>query len=198
MTDYDFSALNDKEFENISIDLVSIDKQKRFERFKSGRDGGIDGRFYRSDGKEEIIQCKHYLKTGFSGLISSLKKKSDKGINEIDKVHNLNPSKYIFTTSLDLSADNKKTIKDLFEPYIKSDNDIYGQEDLNSILSDNSKIEEKYYKLWISSTTVLKRLFSNAINGRSEALIEDIRDNTKFYVITDNHNEVLDRINETN
>lgn len=47
MNDYDFSTLNDKEFENLIIDLIS---------------------------KEEIIECKHYLKTGYNGLISSLKK----------------------------------------------------------------------------------------------------------------------------
>lgn len=95
MVDYDFSTLNDKEFENLSIDLISKDKNKRFERFKVGKDGGIDGRFYNGDGSEEVVQCKHYIKTGFKGLISSLKNKSDKGINEIDKVKKLNPSKYI-------------------------------------------------------------------------------------------------------
>lgn len=198
MTDYDFSTLNDKEFENISIELVSIDKEKRFERFKSGRDGGIDGRFYSNNEKQEVIQCKHYLGTGFPGLISSLKKKNDKGVNEIDKVKKLDPEKYIFTTSLPLSAENKKTIKDIFQPFIKNDNDIYGQEDLNDILSKNSKIEEKYYKLWISSTTVLQRMFNNAINGRSEALVEEIKDNTKYYVVTDNHNKALKKINDSN
>lgn len=74
MIDYDFSTLNDKEFENLSIELISIDKGKKFERFKQGKDGGIDGKF-NDDYKQEIIQCKHYLKTGFNGLISSLKKK---------------------------------------------------------------------------------------------------------------------------
>ena len=88
MIDYDFSTLNDKEFENLSIDLISKDKNKRFERFKVGKDGGIDGRFYHDDGIQEVIQCKHYLKTGFNGLITSLNKKNN-GINEIDKVKKL-------------------------------------------------------------------------------------------------------------
>ena len=98
MSDYDFSTLNDKEFEDLSVDLISKDKDKRFERFKAGKDGGIDGRFYHDDGSQEIVQCKHYLKTGFNGLISSLKKKNDKGINEIDKVKKLTPIKYIFVS----------------------------------------------------------------------------------------------------
>ncbi len=198
MNGYDFSTLNDKEFEHISIDLISIDKEKRFERFKAGKDGGIDGRFYHSDGSQEIIQCKHYLKTGFDGLIASLKKKNDKGVNEIDKVNKLNPIKYIFVTSLQLSANNKKTIKELFIPYIQSDNDIYGQEDLNVILSDNTNIEEKYYKLWISSTVVLNRIMNNAIKSRSEALVENIKEKSKYYVITENHNKAIEILEKTN
>lgn len=197
MANYDFSTLNDKEFENISIDLISKDKEKRFERFKAGKDGGIDGRFYHTDGNHEIIQCKHYLKTGFSGLITSLKKKNDKGVNEIDKVKKLNPLKYIFVTSLPLSANNKKTIKEIFAPYIQNDNDIYGQEDLNVILSNNTNIEEKYYKLWINSTTVLTRILHNAIKSRSEALVEDIKEKSKYYVITNNHNQAIQMLEKS-
>ena len=66
MIDYNFSTLNDKEFENLSIDLISKDKDKRFERFKDGKDGGIDGRFYHDNGSQEIIQCKHYVKKVFN------------------------------------------------------------------------------------------------------------------------------------
>jgi len=196
MIDYDFSTLNDKEFENLTIDLISRDKGKRFERFKAGRDGGIDGRYYCDDGKEEIIQCKHYLKTGYKGLIRELKKKNN-GKNEVDKVKKLNPKKYIFVTSLRLSPDNKKVIKKLFEPYIKNDNDIYGQEDLNNLLKANSDIEEIHYKLWISSTTVLKRIFNNAIKGRSDFLLDEIKDKIKYYVITENHNKAIKKLEES-
>ena len=143
MVDYDFSSLNDKEFENFSIELISKFKNKRFERFKPGKDGGIDGRYY-NNGNSEIIQCKHYLKTGWSGLLSSLKKENDNGINEIKKVHILSPDKYIFITSLPLSPDNKKEIKTLFNPFIKADDDIYGQEDLNVLLSNFPQIEKRY------------------------------------------------------
>ncbi len=196
MIDYDFSALNDKEFENLCIDLISIDKNKRFERFKAGKDGGIDGRFYHDNETQEVIQCKHYLKTGFEGLVNSLKKK-DNSINEIDKVKKLNPLKYIFATSVSLSAINKKAIKELFSPYIKSDNDIYGQEDLNQILGNNPNIEKKHYKLWISSTVVLERILNNAIEGRSISLIEDIKENAKYYAKTENHKKAIDKLEES-
>lgn len=196
MIDYDFSTLNDKEFENLSIDLISKDKDKRFERFKAGKDGGIDGRFYDDDGSQEIVQCKHYLKTGFSGLIAKLKKK-DKGINEIDKVKKLSPSKYIFVTSLPLSAENKKTIKGLFDPYIKNDSDIYGQEDLNQILGNHPDIEKRHYKLWLSSTVVLDRIMNNAIESRSEFLLEEIKEKSKYYAVTENHQKAIDKLEES-
>ncbi|AYJ78069.1 restriction endonuclease [Aliarcobacter cryaerophilus] len=196
MIDYDFSTLNDKEFENLSIELISIDKGKKFERFKQGKDGGIDGKF-NDDYKQEIIQCKHYLKTGFNGLISSLKKKNN-GINEIDKVKNLNPTRYIFVTSLPLSSENKELIKELFKPYIKDDDDIYGQEKLNDILSNNSSIEKKYYKLWLSSTVVLERIINNAIETRSEFLLEDIKEKLKYYVATENHYNGIEKLEKSN
>lgn len=193
MIEYNFSTLNDKEFENLSIDLISKDKDKRFERFKAGKDGGIDGRFYHDNGSQEIVQCKHYLKTGFSGLITSLNKKNN-GINEIDKVKKLNPVKYIFVTSLPLSAENKKTIKELFDPYIKNDSDIYGQEDLNQILGNYSEIEKRHYKLWLSSTVVLDRIINNAIESRSEFLLEDIKGKSKYYAVTENHQKAIDKL----
>ena len=192
MNDYDFSTLNDKEFENISIELISREKNQRFERFKIGKDGGVDGRFFRDDGKEEIIQCKHYLKTGYKGLISSLKTNGEK-----NKVVKLDPEKYIFATSLPLSMNNKEEIRKLFEPYIKNDNDIYGQEDLNDILKKNPNIEEAYYKLWISSTTVFNRILNNAIKGRSEFKIDEIKDKIKFYVVTDNHHKAIKKLEES-
>ncbi len=197
MNDYDFSTLNDKEFENISMELISRDKKKRYERFKPGKDAGVDGRFSGFDGKEEIIQCKHYLKTGYKGLISSLKKKDTNKKTELDKVIKLNPKKYIFVTSLPLSRKEKIEMHSMFQPYIKNDSDIYGQEDLNDILRKNPKIEEHHYKLWISSTTVLKRIFNNAIKGRSEFLLEDIKEKIKLYVITDNHNKAIEKLNDS-
>lgn len=190
MTDYDFSPLNDKEFEDLSIALISKDKGKRFERFKAGRDGGIDGRYYCDDDTQEIIQCKHYLKTGYQGLISKLRRE------EVAKVQKLNPSKYIFVTSLPLSNTNKLEIQKLFDPYIKSPDDVYGQEALNDILSNNKDIEKRYYKLWLSNGDVLDRIFNNAIESRSEYLLEEIEDKIKYYE-TDNHFKALEKLEQS-
>lgn len=182
---YDFSQINDKEFEALVVDLLSTHLDKRIERFKPGRDGGVDGRFYSDNDKEVIIQSKHYLGTGYSGLKSKLKNK------EAKKVEKLTPERYIFATSLPLSRDNKKEIRNIFSPYIKRDDDIFGQEDLNDILSLNPKIEEKYFKLWITSTTVFERILNNAIKGRSQSELERIQENSFKYVQTKNHEDAL-------
>lgn len=188
---YDFSQLNDKEFEILSMDLLSIFFRKKIERFKPGKDSGVDGRFF-SDSKQEIIvQCKHYLKSGYRLLISSIKK-------EAINIKKIKPEQYIFVTSLPLSRNNKKEIKNIFYPYIKIDNNILGQEDLNDLLSSNPKVEEKHFKLWISSTTVFNRILNNAIKGRSEFEIEQIRKRTCKYVPTRSHYEALKILNKNN
>ncbi|MDQ6961579.1 MAG: restriction endonuclease, partial [Mariprofundaceae bacterium] len=182
---YDFSQLNDKEFEVLVNDLLSAFLDTRIERFRPGRDGGIDGRFFSDEGKQVIVQTKHYLNSGLSKLISTLK-------NEKAKVSKLNPSRYLVVTSLSLSPKNKQDIMSIFSPYITSEADIFGQEDLNDILAKNKQIEEKHFKLWISSTTVLQRLFNNAIKGRSQFEIENIKKKSAKYVQTSNHQKALD------
>jgi broad-specificity NMP kinase len=182
---YDFSQLNDKEFESLSTDLLSIYFNTRIERFKTGKDQGVDGRFFSASNKEIILQYKHYIKSGYSLLISKLK------THEAEKVKKINPEKYLFVTSLPLSRDNKKDISNIFAPFIKNDNDIYGQEDLNDLLSQYPKIEEKHFKLWISSSNVLNRLINSAIKGRSEYEIEQIEKKSKIYAPTFDHYRAL-------
>lgn len=133
---YDFSQLNDKEFELLATDILSVTFGKRIERFKTGKDGGVDGRFFSDNKNEIILQCKHYLNSGYNKLISRIK------AEEVVKVRKLKPERYLFVTSLPLSRSNKKEIKKIFSPYIKIDNDIFGQQDLNDLLSENPKIEE--------------------------------------------------------
>lgn len=188
---YDFSQLNDKDFEVLSTDLLSLEVGKQIERFKPGKDAGVDGRFFSNDGFEIVIQCKHYLKSGYNALIAAAKK-------EALKLHKLNPERYIFVTSLPLSRQNKIEIKRIFSPYIKKGNDIFGQEDLNDLLAKYPRVEERHFKLWIASTNVLFRMINNAIKGRSEYEIERIKKNTNRYVVTGNHNKAVKILDENN
>jgi hypothetical protein len=190
MVDYDFSTLNDKEFEDITLELISRDRGKKYQRFKQGRDGGIDGIFFVDENKEEVVQCKHFLKSGTKQLINKLKKE------ELVKVQKIAPSKYIFITSLPLSNNELNEIFNLFKPFIKSKQDIYYQEKLNNILRDNKDIEERYYKLWLNSITVLNRICKNSVKGRSEFSIEEIKENTRKYVYTENYYNALKILDE--
>ena len=104
MSDYDFKSLNDKEFEILCADLLSEVEGKRFERFKAGRDAGVDGRFFTTNGKEVILQCKHWANTPTSQLARSL------NTIEKPKLDRLNPERYVLAISNPLSRSDKKAI----------------------------------------------------------------------------------------
>ena len=188
MNEYDFSKLNDKEFEALSIDLIAKMERRRIERFKPGKDAGVDGRFFATPDNEVIIQCKHWPRTGLTALIRNLKNTESK------KVDKLKPARYLFVTSLELSRQNKKTIANIFAPHIKSESDILGNEDLNSLLSEHKEIEEKHYKLWLASTNVLRLIINAAVIGRSSFKIEEINDFASKYVRTGEHDRALQKL----
>lgn len=192
--EYDFSKLNDREFEILAASVIEKELKNKVEIFKSGRDGGVDGRFWIGEKKEGIIQCKHYFETPYPQLISKLK------TEELDKVKKLNPTKYIFVTSKKISRKNKQEIKEIFKPYINTERDIWGLEDLNTFLSkrENQDIVEKNYKLWITSTSVLDILYNNAIKGRSQFTIREIEEKAYRYVVTENHHKGLRILEENN
>lgn len=190
MANYDFSCLNDKEFESLSVDVLSAHIGQRIERFKSGKDKGVDGRYFSAQNEEIILQCKHWQKSGLSALLRYLNK------SEVYKVRKLNPSKYIFVTSLELSRENKIQIKKIFSPFILNESDIYGNEDINDIISSNSAIEQKHYKLWLTSTNVIQTILGAAIVGRSKFKLEEIIEDTSRYVITVNHERSLKKLEE--
>lgn len=93
MTNYDFLSLDDKEFEQLSLRLLGAQEGVMYERFKPGRDSGIDGRYFTASG-DTIVQCKHWARTGISALVRSLRK------DKLSKVQKLNPRRYVLITSL--------------------------------------------------------------------------------------------------
>jgi len=188
MSDYNFSSLNDKEFEDLSADLLTCHLGTRVERFKTGPDGGADGRFFSASGDEVIVQCKHWIKSGLPALMKSIEK------TEAKKVKKLNPKRYVFVTSLELSRANKIKIKNIFSPHILNDSDIFGNQDLNDILSRNSDVERKHYKLWISSSNALQSILNSAIIGRSRHKLEEIIEESNRYVVTENHTRAMEKL----
>lgn len=190
MSDYDFSTLNDKDFEELVVDLLSAEFKQRIERFKPGKDGGVDGRFYNINGEEQILQCKHWIKSGVPALINYLSS------TEFDKVRKLDPSKYFLITSLPLSKLNKTQIKNIFGDYIEQEDQILGKEDLNDLLKKHNHVERTHYKLWASSTAVLETILNADVLGTSRYKVEEINRNSKKYVITESHHEAIHMLDE--
>lgn len=185
MTDYDFRQLNDKEFEILCADLLGEVQGRRFERFKAGKDAGVDGRYFTDQGKEVVLQCKHWSNTPLAQLIRTLSN------IEKPKLDKLKPQRYLLTISNPLSRADKKAIHRVLAPYVISESDIYGKEDLNDLLRDKVHIEQRHYKLWLHSSSVLGHIFNNAILGRSAFSLEEIIRSSSRYVVTANHQAAL-------
>ena len=188
MANYDFISLNDKEFEILCADILSVNENNRFERFKAGRDGGVDGRFFALDGSEVILQCKHWQASPIERLIKYL---SDV---ELPKIKKLNPTRYLLAVSHALSRSDKNRISKILSPFVNCPTDIFGREDLNDLLTKNPEIERRQYKLWIQNTAVLQYLLEKPIYDRSAATLEDIRADSRLYVPTENHPASLKKL----
>lgn len=181
MTNYDFSSLSDKDFEVLVTDLLSIEHNTRFERFKAGRDGGIDGRYFAPSGGQVIFQCKHWAKSGLAALLRSLQN------TEYAKVVRLNPTRYIIATSVPLSAADKTKISSIFGKFMHNDGDVLGCEDINDLLRKHRHVEKSHFKLWLHSAEVLATLSNAAILGRSAFTLQEIRERSSAYVQTACH-----------
>lgn len=190
---YDFSSINDKDLEELSRDILSKKMGVNFQSFRTGSDKGIDLRYSTINNENEIIvQVKHYLKSGISQLKNKLKNE------ELEKVFELNPKRYILVTSLPLSPQIKDEIKTTFDPFILSTDDILGQDDLNNFLRNHREIEENHFKLWFTSTTVLTRILKNGVKGRSEFVSSKIIERVKIFVPSITHKKSVEILNNRN
>ncbi|MBK8622237.1 MAG: restriction endonuclease [Saprospiraceae bacterium] len=178
---YNFLILSPYEFEILTKDLLQKVFNVDFESFGSGKDGGIDLRY--SKAGDTIVQCKRYK--DYKSLLQNLNK-------EVPKVKILNPKKYIISTSASLLPAQKAKIKELFHPYIQNENQIYGREDLNNILSKNSDVEKKHYKLWLSSTTILQEIVNSQVINQSKFVQSEIFNKIGVYVQNDSFEEAIE------
>lgn len=186
MPDYDFHQLSPYDFETMSRDLLQATWGVRLESFKSGRDLGIDLR-YADVGARTIIQCKHYVRTGISGLLRELK-------SEAEKVQKLDPLRYVLVTSVPLSAQNKDAIVEAIGAKFLKAPDVIGQEDLNNLLSQHSEVEERHYKLWLASRAVLDRVLNNAVLMQSRFQVERVYRELRKYVQSNAYPRAIDML----
>ena len=191
MSNYTFSTLNDKDLEELALDLLNAQLNLDLQSFKVGIDGGVDLRYSTPINDNSIVvQVKHYLKSGYSKLKSDLKNK------ELKKVKKLNPDRYIIVTSVELSKIQKDELKVIFSPFIKTSNDIIGSQDLNKYLRKFKSIEKSHFKLWFSSTEIISTIINNAIEGRTRSYLERIKSKIPLYVLTknlDDANKILEK-----
>ena len=156
MSRYDFTNLSSQDFEELSRDLLQAEWNVWLEAFKSGRDKGIDLRRIRADAGATIIQCKHFIRSGFSKLLKHLNN------DERPKIERLKPTRYVVVTSLSLTPGNKDAILRALHPFVVGPEDIIGAEDIDGLLSRHSAVERKNFKLWLTSTEVIERVLHNA------------------------------------
>jgi len=192
MSEYDFtSCLSPLDFEILSKDLLEEELGIQLENFREGRDKGIDLRYAPliNKGKSSeksyqlIVQCKRYSK--FSDLKSSLKNK------ELTKIVELNPDRYILTTSVSLTPQQVDELKTILSPYVNSTGDIYGRERLNRLLHNHQEVERRHVKLWATSTGVLESIINASTHIISQEEVNRTIRAAKLYVRNPSFDEAL-------
>jgi adenylate kinase family enzyme len=104
---------------------------------------------------------------------------------ELPKIKKLRPGRYILATSVGLTPGNVDELAALLSPFCQSKHDIIGQADLNAILRANEAIEQKHFKLWLTSEAVLSRVLHNDVFVQSMLTEEEIKQKLGLYVHTD-------------
>ncbi len=185
MGQYDFRSLSPIDFEILVRDLLQEELGVTLESFKAGKDLGIDFRYCRDTHSTLMVQCKHFVESGYDAMVYVLQK------TELPKVTKLHPARYIFATSVALSANQKDKIRALFSPFIKSSADIFGKDDLNNLLGKFPRVERQTIKLWLASTNVLEEVLHAQIKNASRHEIERIREHARFYVKNESFSQAL-------
>lgn len=192
MTEYTFRNLSPLDFELLSRDLLQYKLSLTLESFKPGKDKGIDFRYLTDTNNTLIVQCKHYVASGFNALYSVLSS------SELDKIKALTPKRYILTTSVPLNPDEKDKILNLLSSFILNTGDILGRDDLNNLLTLYPKVEKRFIKLWLSSTAILEELLNASVKTMSISEIETIKRKSQIYVDNPNMKSAIDMLESKN
>ena len=184
MPNYDFTNLSPIDFEALSRDLLQAERGITFESFTSGRDQGIDFRYSPAHSGKTILQCKHYAHSTFSKLCHDLARR------EFLKLQQLNPTKYLLTTTQPLTPQRKDKLIKILTPYVTTTGDLYSN-NLNNLLGKHSQIERQHTKLWITSVTTLEEVLHAGIKNVSQDTLVRIQDDAKYFVQHEGYNRAL-------
>jgi len=187
---YNYTDINDVEFEELCKDIMEVKLGTSLRTFSSGRDGGVDF----TDNvitHNIIVQVKHYNKSNFSSLMSSLKK-------EVEKVHKLNPNQYYICVSKSLTDANIKEIYALFAEYMESDRNIVTIKEIDDFLQNEKNVDivRKHFKLWLHASNILNEILNQDIFIDCDVLLHDIDEQSKFFVPTGVYYQCIDHLDK--
>lgn len=182
---FNYGNLNDVEFEDLCKDIMANMLGVELRRFAQGRDGGID-LTDDTQAKNIVVQIKHYIKSPYSALLSSLKK-------ELEKIKQYKPKQYYICCAKELTPDNISEIRSLFSDYMASDRNIITLIEIDNFLQnpDNHAVLKKHYKLWIESTSILQEIWNHDIFIDCESLLSDIEEEKHLFVRTEAFDESM-------
>ncbi len=182
---FNYENLDDVEFEELCKDILEKQLDKKFKIFAKGKDGGVD-LTDNVKSHDVIAQVKHYSRSPFSSLKASLK-------NEIPKIKKLNPKQYYICCSKKLTDQNIKEIYDMFSEYMSSDKNIVTLSEIDDFLQEptNINIVRKHFKLWLSASNILSEINNQNIFIDCETLLDDIKEDYKFYIQTRSYNTCI-------
>ena len=192
MPSYDFRTLSPIDFEVLVRDLLQEELALTLESFKPGKDLGIDFRFTTDKDNTVVIQCKHYVESGFDALIYVLVSK------ELNKITSLNPSRYIVATSVGLNPVQKDAIAKALSPYVRSTSDVYGKDDLNNMLGKFPHVERQTIKLWLSGLPILEEVLHAGAYNMSREELSRIKQHALLYVQNESFDEATHILEEHN
>lgn len=192
MPNYDFKTLSPVDFEILSRDLLQEEHRLTLQSFTSGRDGGIDFRYSQDASGTFVVQCKHYVESGYDKLLHVLMHK------ELPKLNMLKPGRYLLTTSVPLTPKRKDDIVAALSPHFRSTDDVYGKDDLNNLLGKFETIERKTIKLWLFSLPLLEEILHAAVRNISKAERARIRESAKLYVQNESFDQAVGILDNNN
>ncbi len=189
--EYDFSKINDEEYEELFKDILKSTTGENFRTFAKGRDGGID--VISTNAKNKIIgQAKHYVKTPMTQLLKDLKNK------EKPKVTRLNPDRYIVAFSQEITSQAYEKILEIFSPFLKDGNDIYDLKRMKEILDNDEKLINKWYKLWLPSKEIIDKILKNSENVITSFYKEKIDKEVQLFIETKYYKEAIKTLEKEN
>ncbi len=181
---YDFKSISSYDFELLIRDLLQKELKQKLETFKPGRDSGVDIRLSVNKKNTIIVQCKHYANSKYNNLLISLR-------GEKVKIDKLKPGRYIIATSLGLTPDNKNEIQEIFGDYIKEYSDIIDLDGINNLIRKYPEVEKAHYKLWMTSTEIMRLILHSSVYNRSKIDENAIEKKAKVYVQNPSYGKAL-------